>query len=65
MGSGKLFPLFKNFAFVKRFAPFMDGNNNPTVKTKISESCNETGFVNFKKSTKNVINKSPFKFGDL
>ena len=51
MFPGKLFPPFQNFE---------DGNNNPTVETKKSESFSETQLVDAKYSARDAINKSSF-----
>ena len=65
LGPGKLFLPFQNFTIGEPFVPSQDGNNNPTVETKRSESINQTESVKAKNSTRDAINKGPFKFGKL
>jgi hypothetical protein len=64
-GPGKLFPPFQNFTIGESPEPSQDGNNNPPVDTERSESINQTESVNVKNSTRDAINKGPFKFGKL
>ena len=63
IGPGKLFPPYHNFTIGEPFVLSQDGNNNPTVVTRISESINQTEFVNVNNSTRDALNKDPFKFG--
>jgi hypothetical protein len=61
----KLFPPFQNFTIGESFEHSQDGNNNPTVDTERRESINQTESVNVRNSTRDAINKGPFKFGKL
>ena len=65
LGPGKLFLPFQNFTIGEPFVPSQDGNNNPTVDNERSESINQTESVNVENSTRDAINKGPFKFGKL